>query len=142
MIGVNEAAAAKPAETMDEFHSRMIGYYGRVLRIRATTETFDYARAIYSTPPLHSDYRGIDKIGRLQGIMLNSTRRGLREERVQHSKLRSSSVSLNLQGSDPLITDYLAEVEVQVLQEDTGQWLVVHRGAEFFDPSHTGKANS
>jgi len=135
VIGVNEATVPEPAKTDDELYSRLIGYYGRVLRIRATIEAFDYARAIY-------DYRGIDKIGRLQGITLNSTRRGLREGRVQHSKLRSSSISLNLQGSDPLITDYLADVEVQVLQEDTGQWLVVHRGAEFFDPSHTGKANS
>lgn len=139
MIGVNEATAAEPTKTAEELYARMIGYYGRVVRVRSAEEIFDFSLG-YGRASNFTDFRGIDRIGRLQGATLKFRRRGPRDSKIENSRLSASSVELSLQGSEPTLVDYLIATEVQVLQEDSGQWLVVHRGAEFFDPTQTETA--
>lgn len=125
----------EPAETAEELHARMIGYYGRVLRVRFSEEIYDFSLSAYHGVPSHTDFRGIDRIGRLQGITLKFRRQGARYSKIEDSTPRSSSLELSLQGFDSTLVEYLAASEIQVLQEDSGQWRTVHRGAEFFDPT-------
>jgi len=142
VIGVSESAVPEPAQTDEELYALLIGYYGRVLRVRFSERDYELSRSIYGGAAARSAYRTFDRVGRLQGIALNSNLRGSPDASIEEANQQYSSVALSLQGFEAKVLDSIVAAEVQVLQEDTGKWFIVHRGAGFFDPIQTAKESS
>lgn len=118
MIEVAEDTGAQRFATEDEALERLSGLHGRVLRIRI----------------IGPDYSNIGKltdqvsIGALQALTM-STNYGAAVTRSSMHRY-ASILSLTL-GTMEAIQLQLQRSSIEVLQEDTGKWMLVHRGSAF-----------
>lgn len=117
MIEVAEDTGAQLFATADEALERLSGLHGRVLRIRTIGR-------YYSNIGKLTDQVAI---GALQALTMSTNYDAVTE----NSMHRYASVfSLTLGPMEPIQLQ-LEESSIEVLQEDTGKWILIHRGSAF-----------
>lgn len=117
MIEVAEDTGAQRFATADEALERFSGLHGRVLRIR--TIGLDYSNIGKLTDQV--------SIGALQALTMSTNYAAV----TKSSMHRYASVfSLALSTMKPIQLQ-LEESSIEVLQEDTGKWILIHRGSAF-----------
>lgn len=144
MISLDENTQAPALETSGELHRSLIGFHGRLVRIRQHRLDFDpYMGGFYEDD---DDYGrepswmvdSSDSLGRLQGLQLQDHATVNRNEPMP--ELTNGSLTLKLEGLEALRVE-LERSLVEVLQEDSGVWIAIHRGTGYPQEAATaGKA--
>lgn len=124
MIEVQEQPELTEFRTAKELHSALIRYHGRVLRFRSSQvrpEDNPYGRS-YRNKRTESDV-----IGKLIGLNLLGSASWNQGDQPRES---SHSLYLKLEGTDTFSVS-LSIALIEVLQEDSGLWKLVHRGSSW-----------
>jgi len=107
----------------------LLGYYGRVLRIRSST--IGSKLGVYHA---YMEKKDTDTVGRLIGISLEGSASWYPSE---EAKAPWYIHKLQLEGStDPVVLSLNSSL-VEVLQSDTGSWKVIFRGLKITPESTT-----
>lgn len=106
-------------KTEEELYGLLIRYYGRVLRVRTISEVYVDGRGVR-----RASVSVFDRVGVLSAPHLTITHTGY------NGKITSGRFGLEfkLDGESMAIDPKRSSVEV--LQADSGEWLLIHRGEE------------
>lgn len=132
MIGVVEEAEVQTLESLVELHGSLVGLYGRVLRIRSIERQIDYGSIYgdYDYGRSRDIWEKSDRLGRLIGLELTEQRERFKEEKRTEAS-NGPYLRLKLQGSEGYLNPELNLSLIEVLQEDTGVWTIIHRAANW-----------
>jgi len=134
MISLDEQTQTPTLKTNGELHRSLIGFHGRLIRIRQYRVDMDpYMGGFYDydedyEPSSNWTVNSSDSLGRLQALQLqdNSTV----ERNSPMPKLINGSLTVVLEGVGSLLVE-LQRSLVEVFQEDSGRWIGVHRGVGY-----------
>lgn len=124
MIEVGEAKTAPEFKRLEELHEELLRYYGRVLRIRTTTVRQPRVSS-YSSRPVPASVELTERVGKLIGLELMKTIPMGNPERLK------SGLSYWLEANPSQAHTLNLDAEIQVLQEDSGSWVLIHRHPEW-----------
>jgi len=143
MIGVSEDQEAQVKANLDELHRSILGFYGRVLQVRTRRLDFDYGYSYdgYADDPSYVDHIYENSSGKIVGVNLSSRYRTGTSQDLATAELRYKFLEVILEGGQKLSVE-LDSSELSVLQEDTGQWKLVHRGNGWKEPSTNDKKDT
>lgn len=117
MIEVTEGKETKTFATADEALERLSKFYGRVLRIRR----------VGPDPSYHEKIVDRTSIGEFRSLSVSTNYRRDNEGSM-HRYDSNFAIAL---GNEDAIRLMLAESTIEVLQEDSGKWILIHRGTAF-----------
>ena len=124
MIEVGEAKTAPEFKRLEELHEELLRYYGRVLRIRTTTVRQPRVSS-YSSRPVPASVELTERVGKLIGLELMKTIPMGNPERLK------AGLSYWLEANPSQAHTLNLDAEIQVLQEDSGTWALIHRHPEW-----------
>jgi len=123
MIEVSEESAIAQIETAQDFHGLLLSLHGRTLRVRTvnTANSYNYNYRVDGVNRTVSDSTGI-----LMGASLISEDR----YRISSGISSYSTLSIALSWGEPISVDHELSL-IEVFQEDSGSWKLIHRGSEW-----------
>lgn len=124
MIEVPEEAALNGSATDTEIYDLLSRYYGRVLRLKTVEDLRFSPREIKERYGLTRERTESITIGRLNRLSFLQRDR----EHYSHEGSTFTRIGLAMSSEEP-ITLEPAYSTIEVLQEDTGTWKLIHRGS-------------
>lgn len=124
MIEVSEETALAQIKSLSDLHELLLGYHGRTLRIHKVKSGVTYNHRF----DVDGRDRTIsDSTGTLVGISSSDLERH-RKGRAKNSTI--PRLTLALSWGEPISIE-LGLSLIEVLQEDSGQWKLIHRGSDW-----------
>jgi len=128
MIEVPEEAALAEIQSNRDLHALLLGYHGRTLRVR--TVSIQRERSYYDSGVGGFMRATEDSTGTLLGLKL------VRSESTRfHSREPHYGLKIALSWGDSLQVAAQECTSIEVLQQDTGKWKLIHRGSSFDEQS-------
>lgn len=125
MIEVSEAKAAQELSRVEELYEELLRCYGRAIRVKVIAvrqpRTSSYQPRVSSQGKV--ELREV--VGRLNGLEL------LKTVPMGNPKAMSSRLSYRIDSDPSQAYPLNLEAEVQVLQEDSGSWKLIHRHSDW-----------
>jgi len=123
MIEVSEESAIAQIENAQDLHGLLLSLHGRTLRVRTVSnvKSYDYNYRVDGV-----DRKISDSTGLLMGVSLADEER----HRINRSNRTYSRLSVALSWGDPISVDHELSL-IEVFQEDSGSWKLIHRGSEW-----------
>lgn len=123
MIEVSEESAIAQIENAQDLHGLLLSLHGRTLRVRTvnTANSYNYNYRVDGVNRTVSDSTGI-----LMGASLISEDR----YRISSGISSYSTLSIALSWGEPISVDHELSL-IEVFQEDSGSWKLIHRGSEW-----------
>lgn len=125
MIEVSEAKTETEFIRVDELYDELLRYYGRVIRVKTITVRQPRTSSYQPRATSQGKVELRETVGRLNGLELVKT------VPLNNPEATSSKLSYRID-SDPT-QPYSLDLkdEVQILQEDSGSWKLIHRHSDW-----------